>query len=84
MASLGILPERVLFAFPSQYATVTTASSYLSASDKRLHFGLGKALTARSIEIRWPGGTVQTLKDVAADRIVEIDEPAASTPPGKP
>jgi len=49
-----------------------------------LHFGLGKALTARSIEIRWPGGTVQTLKDVAADRIVEIDEPAASTPPGKP
>lgn len=64
----------------AQYATVTTASSYLSASDKRVHFGLGKAAGIRSIEIRWPSGIVQTLKDVAADRIVEIDEPPASIP----
>jgi hypothetical protein len=76
---------KIVTADGAQYATVTTASSYLSASDKRLHFGLGKALTVESIEIRWPGGTVQTLKDVAADRIVEIDEPAGSAAPaGKP
>jgi len=76
---------KIVTADGAQYATVTTASSYLSASDKRLHFGLGKALMVQSIEIRWPGGTVQTLKDVAADRIVEIDEPAGSAAPaGKP
>src|ERR1700691_544204 len=38
----------------AQYATVTTASSYLSSSDKRVHFGLGTARTVRQIEIRWP------------------------------
>jgi hypothetical protein len=75
---------RIVTADGAQYATVTTAGSYLSSSDKRVHFGLGKALRVEQIEIRWPSGTVETLKDVAADRIVEIDEPAASTPPGKP
>jgi len=38
----------------SQYATVSTASSYLSSSDKRVHFGLGKEKVAQKIEIRWP------------------------------
>jgi hypothetical protein len=68
----------------AQYATVTTASSYLSSSDKRVHFGLGKASVVETIEIRWPSGIVQSLKDVAADRIVQIDEPAATDPTGKP
>jgi hypothetical protein len=60
----------------SQYATVSTASSYLSASDKRVHFGLGKEVTAQKIDIRWPNGTRQTLKDVRADQILQVDEPA--------
>jgi hypothetical protein len=64
-----------------QLATVTTAGSYLSASDKRIHFGLGSESMAKSIEIRWPSGIVQTLKDVAGDQILQVDEPAA-TPPG--
>jgi len=59
----------------SQYATVSTASSYLSASDKRVHFGLGKEKLAQKVEIRWPSGIKQTLKDVAADQILEINEP---------
>jgi enediyne biosynthesis protein E4 len=63
-----------------QYATVSTASSYLSSSDKRVHLGLGKETKAQKIEIRWPSGIRQTLKDVAADQILEINEPA-STPP---
>ena len=71
---------KIVTADGAQYQTVTTASSYLSASDKRVHFGLGKASAAQTVEIRWPSGIVQTLQDVAADRIVEIDEPAASTP----
>jgi enediyne biosynthesis protein E4 len=65
----------------AQYATVTTASSYLSSSDKRVHFGLGPEVAAQTIEVRWPSGIRQTLKDVHADRILQIDEPAA---PGGP
>ena len=45
----------------SQWATVTTSSSYLSASDPRVHFGLGKVDADAAIEIRWPSGIVQTL-----------------------
>jgi len=52
----------------------TTAGSYLSASDKRLHFGLGPAETAK-VEIVWPSGIRQTLNDVHADQLLEIREP---------
>jgi len=58
----------------SQYATVTTASSYLSSSDKRVHFGLGKDAVVRNLEIRWPSGVVQTLGAVKGDQILKIDE----------
>jgi hypothetical protein len=57
-----------------QFAVVTTAASYLSASDKRVHFGLGAEKVAQSIEIHWPSGIVQTLKDVIADQILQVDE----------
>jgi hypothetical protein len=59
----------------AQWATVTTAGSYLSSSDKRVHFGLGSDAAARSIEIRWPSGILQTLKDIRADQILQIQEP---------
>jgi enediyne biosynthesis protein E4 len=59
-----------------QFATVTTASSYQSSSDKRIHFGLGAADLVREIEIRWPSGIRQVLKDQKADQIVTIVEPA--------
>jgi len=52
----------------------TSAGSYLSASDKRLHFGLGAAETAK-IEIAWPSGVRQTLNDVHADQFLEVREP---------
>jgi enediyne biosynthesis protein E4 len=60
----------------SQWATVTTAGSYLSSSDKRVHFGLGAETVARSIEIRWPSGIRQTLKDVRADQFLKVEEPS--------
>jgi hypothetical protein len=69
---------RLVTAQGSQYATVSTASSYLSASDKRVHFGLGKEASAQRIEVRWPSGIHQTIKDVRADQILQIDEPAGS------
>jgi hypothetical protein len=59
--------------------TVSTASSYLSSSDKRVHLGLGSATEAATIEIRWPSGIVQKLTDVAADQILQIDEPPRAT-----
>jgi hypothetical protein len=59
----------------SQYATVSTASSYLSSSDKRVHFGLGSATVAGAVEIHWPSGINQVLKDVHADQIRQVDEP---------
>jgi enediyne biosynthesis protein E4 len=51
----------------------TTAGSYLSANDKRLHFGLGDAVAA-DIEILWPSGIKQSLKGVKADQFLEIVE----------
>ena len=67
-----------------QYATVSTASSYLSASDKRVHFGLGQNSTASKIEIRWPSGIRQALKDVPGDQLLQVDEPATSPAASKP
>jgi enediyne biosynthesis protein E4 len=48
----------------------------MSSSDKRVHFGLGAETAIRSVEIRWPSGITQTLKDVAVDRVLKVDEPA--------
>ena len=53
---------------------VTTAGSYLSASDKRVHFGLGAAAIAK-VEVVWPSGTHQALNDVHADQLLEVTEP---------
>ena len=52
----------------------TTSGSYLSASDKRLHFGLGAVDTAK-VEIEWPSGARQTLNGVHADQFLEVVEP---------
>jgi enediyne biosynthesis protein E4 len=62
----------------SQFAIVTTASSYLSSSDKRVHFGLGLDTAAKTIEIHWPSGTRQVLENVRADQILQVDELSAT------
>ena len=69
------LGARVRVNGQTRYAT--TAGSYLSASDKRLHFGLGSATTA-SVEIAWPSGLRQTIDDVRADQFLEVREPEHS------
>ena len=58
-----------------QARTVLSQSSYYSHDDLRLHFGLGAASRADSIEVTWPSGTAQSLKDVAGRRVVTIEEP---------
>jgi enediyne biosynthesis protein E4 len=52
----------------------TTAGSYGSASDKRIHFGLGNEKSA-TVEVSWPSGAHQILKDVPADQFLEVREP---------
>jgi hypothetical protein len=65
----------------SQWVFVTSASGYLSASPPRAHFGLGSDSSAQSVEVHWPSGIVQTLKDVKGDRFVTLEEPNAATVP---
>jgi hypothetical protein len=60
----------------NQYATVNTGGSYFSASDKRVHFGLGRDRLVRKLEIAWPSGAVQTLHDFGVDRILTVREPS--------
>ena len=74
----------IVTAAGSRFATVSTASSYLSASDKRVHFGLEGDNTVQRIDIRWPSGIRQTIKEVAADQILQIDEPPRPEPSPKP
>jgi hypothetical protein len=57
-----------------QYNQVSTAGSYASSSDKRVHFGLGHDKLVKEIELRWPSGTVQILRDVKADQILHVTE----------
>lgn len=60
----------------TQYATVTTGGSYCSASDVRVHFGLGSDTKVNDIEIHWPSGIVQHLSAVSADQILTVKESA--------
>ncbi len=58
-----------------QYAEVRPNSAFLGQSDPRLHFGLGSAGMVDEIEIRWPSGDVQAIKDVKAGQIFKVREP---------
>jgi hypothetical protein len=53
---------------------VRSGGSYLSQSDLRVHFGLGKAQRVELLEIRWPSGQVDTLKNLDANRLVYVKE----------
>jgi len=60
----------------AQYNHVSFAAGYASSSAGPVHFGLGSNQSVEVVEIRWPSGIVQELKDVAADRVVKVKEPA--------
>ncbi len=60
-----------------QWVSVTTASGYLSASDPRVHFGLGTDTFAARVEIQWPSGILQVLTHVPCDQILQVTEPDA-------
>ena len=57
-----------------QIDEVRSGGGYLSQSDLRVHFGLGKAEKVDLLEIRWPSGQVDTMKDVASESVVFVSE----------
>jgi hypothetical protein len=61
-----------------QARAVLSQSSYYSHDDLRLHLGLGAAKTADVVEVRWPSGHVDVLRDVAGGRTVTIREGSAA------
>ncbi len=57
-----------------QTQEVTSQASYYSHNDLRLHFGLGANTKAEQIEIRWPSGQIELIKEIAANQIVSVKE----------
>ncbi|MGZ4815653.1 MAG: CRTAC1 family protein [Terriglobales bacterium] len=57
-----------------QFVQYSTASGYASSSAGPVHFGLASAKKVDEVEIRWPSGTVQVIKDVPADQVVRVKE----------
>jgi hypothetical protein len=58
----------------TQMREVKSGSSYLGQNDLRVHFGLGEITRVETLEVRWPTGDVETIRDVAADQILTITE----------
>jgi hypothetical protein len=59
-----------------QFREVLCGSSFLCSEDKRVHFGLGAAQRADSLEVRWPGGTSQRFANLPANTYLVIEEGA--------
>ena len=62
-----------------QIAEATTSGSIFSASDSRVHVGLGAA-TEADLEIAWPSGRIQTLTGIPANQTIEVDEDRGIVP----
>jgi hypothetical protein len=65
---------RVVAGGTSQTREIAGGGSYLSQSDLRANFGLGKAKCAETVEINWPSGQKQVFRDVEADKFYLIEE----------
>ena len=57
------------------YNHCTTSVGYASSSEPLVRFGLGDQTRAKSVEVRWPAGSLQELRNVAVDRILQVKEP---------
>ena len=58
----------------TQTEEIHSGGSYLSQNDVRVHFGLGAAKKIETVEIRWPSGKIETLKDLDADKFYSVLE----------
>jgi hypothetical protein len=53
---------------------VRSGGSYLSQNDLRIHFGLGRAEKVEWLEIRWPSGQVDQLKNISPNQLIFVKE----------
>jgi enediyne biosynthesis protein E4 len=74
-ASLKLMSEGV-----SQYEQAKGGMGYMSASDPRIHFGLGKRTKIQSLQITWPSGQVDKLENLPVDQIIAVKEGAGIVP----
>jgi enediyne biosynthesis protein E4 len=58
----------------------TNGMGYMSASDPRIHFGLGQRTKVDSFDITWPSGQVDRLSNVPIDRIIAVKEDTGIVP----
>jgi len=65
---------RVVAGAISQMREIAGGGSYLSQSDLRANFGLGKSIGMETVEIRWPSGETQTLHNVQSDKFYVLEE----------
>jgi ASPIC and UnbV len=65
----------------TQTDQIRSGSSYLSQHDFRVHFGLGEANKIDSLEIHWPSGSTDVLRNLAADQFYSILEGKGLVPP---
>ena len=65
----------------SQIDEVRSGGSYISQSDLRLHFGLGMATSADLVEVRWPSGLVDRVRDVETNQVIWVKEGHGIVPP---
>jgi hypothetical protein len=67
-----------------QHSHVNTAVGYSSASDPRVHFGLGRDAVVQELRLEWPSGTVDVLRDVKADQVLTVREGETGAGAGSP
>jgi enediyne biosynthesis protein E4 len=65
---------KVATAGHTQTDEVMSGSGYYSQNDLRLHFGLGRATRADAVEVAWPSGIKETLRDLPANQLFVIQE----------
>jgi hypothetical protein len=77
---VGALLRLVLPSGRALVRHLSTAVGYGGSSDRRVHFGLGPETRVERLEIAWPGGGTQILRDLPADQLLVVREPAEPGP----
>jgi len=58
----------------NQYDVISTSAGYQASRDPRAHFGIGPFTEIKQLEIKWPSGSKQVVKDLPANQIHKIEE----------
>jgi hypothetical protein len=77
---IGARIKVVTYSGRTLYNHAATSVGFMSSSDRRVHFGLGRETLIREADIRWPSGAVQVLSNPRADQIVRVEESVSNSP----